>query len=55
MVIDKLEVTDVSGKVCLIEIMPKENIFNITSLASGVYFVKIISEGITYNQKIVKY
>lgn len=55
MVIDELEVMDASGKIYLNETSPKENTFNITSLASGVYFIKILSNGLLYYRKVVKY
>jgi Secretion system C-terminal sorting domain/PKD domain len=54
-VIGALEVTDATGKLCLKEILPEVYTFNISSLASGVYFVKIMSNGLTYYNKIVKY
>jgi len=53
--IENIEIYDVFGRECFSKYSPKNNVFNISSFSAGVYIVKIYSNGLIYNQKIVKY
>jgi hypothetical protein len=51
--IDKVEITSVTGRQMKVS-MPIENEINVVDYPSGIYFVKIYSEGKILNKKLIK-
>ena len=53
--INKVVVTDVNGKVLLQEMVGgQQSSVNVSSLPSGMYFIKAVSEGKTHVEKFIK-
>lgn len=53
--VDEIDIEDAAGRRCFSELNPKSNIFNISSLAAGVYLVTIHSSGMIVTKKLLKY
>ena len=51
--IDKMEITSVTGRQMKVS-MPIENEINVVDYPSGIYFIKIYSEGKILNKKLIK-
>jgi PKD repeat protein len=51
--IDKLTVTDITGKT-ITSISLKSNVIDVSSLANGIYFIKVEGEGQTIIEKFIK-
>ena len=54
-IIDKIEVVDQLGRVIIMRYSPINSQLDISSFSSAVYYVKIFSNGLVYNQKLIKY